>query len=89
MNKFSADQFSADTPVSADAPAPLDAAEIAQLRAILQVVRYDARSETLRIDTGKAKLLVRGDGSVRIEGRSITQMSLGKIVLDGAAIELN
>jgi len=68
---------------------PLTREETAQLRSILNVVSYDAPSETLRIQIGDAKVLVRGDGQVRVEGKRIVHMSEGSIVLNGAAIELN
>ena len=88
MNKHSNDPFQTDinTP-SGDLP--LSRAETAQLREILKVVSYDAPSETLRIAVGDAKILVRGDGQVRIEGKRLVQMAHGSIVLNGAAIELN
>ncbi|WP_342078299.1 hypothetical protein [Yoonia sp. SS1-5] len=88
MNKLSNDAFGAETaPVTPEPQLTQD--ELQQLRAILQVVQYDAPSETLRIAAGKARLLVRKDGSVRIEGKRVTAMSHGTLVLNGAAIELN
>lgn len=88
MTKPFLDDFPA-VPGTTDQQPPLSQAELSQLRAILRVVRYDAPSETLRIDTGKARILVRGDGSVRVEGRKIAQVSQGPLVLNGAVIELN
>lgn len=88
MNKFSKDAFDGqDESIKQDQS--LTCEETAQLRAILRVVTYDTPSETLRIEVGGAKVLVRGDGHVRIEGKRVVQMSQGSIVLDGAAIELN
>lgn len=84
MTKISIDDFDA-----LSATPHFSVAELMQLKAILKVVRYDEASETLRIDTGKARILVRGDGSVRIEGRRVTQVADGAIVLNGATIELN
>ena len=41
------------------------------------------------LDTGKARILVRDDGTVRCEGKSVTVIADGVITMDGAAIELN
>lgn len=87
MNKHSKDPFQTKTDASDDRP--LTRAETAQLRDILKVVSYDQTSETLRIAVGDAKVLVRKDGQVRIEGKRVVQMAQGSIVLNGAAIELN
>lgn len=70
-------------------PAPLSAAEIVRLRRILSVIDVDVVSDTLRIETGKAKILLRPDGTIRIEGRRVVQIAQGSIVLNAAAIELN
>jgi hypothetical protein len=67
----------------------LTGAEIGKLRQLLEFTRYDAASGTLTIQTGKARVLLRQDGTVRVEGRRIVQMSETSIVLDGATIELN
>ena len=63
--------------------------EVAQLRDLLSVARFDPVSGSLRVKVGEAKLLLRRDGTVRIEGRSLVQMAEGTIRLDGAVIELN
>lgn len=84
MNKHANDPFTA----AAD-DGPLTREEVAQLREILKVVRYDAPSETLRIETGKAKILVRKNGDVRIDGRKITQMAQGRVIINGASVDLN
>lgn len=70
-------------------PAPLSAAEIVRLRRILSVIDVDVVGDTLRIETGKAKILLRPDGTIRIEGRRVTHIAQGSIVLNAAAIELN
>ena len=68
---------------------PLTVAEIAQLRRLLAVASYDERQRAFAIDTGRARLLVRDDGTIRIEGDNLTVMTNGLITLNGAAIELN
>jgi len=68
---------------------PLSQQELKDLRRILSVIRVDPVGDTLRIETGAARILLRPDGTVRIEGRSLTQMARGSIVLNAAAIELN
>lgn len=69
--------------------APLSSAEVLQLRRLLAVARYDEARKGFVIDTGRAKLLVRDDGTVRIEGDNLTVMTDGLITLNGAAIGLN
>lgn len=63
--------------------------EVQQLRRILRVIDVDEPSGTLRIETGRAKILVRPDGTIRIEGRDVTQMAHRTLSLNGAIIELN
>jgi len=88
MNKQYFEAFT--NPVDDVAPTPpLSAAETTQLRALLQIIRYDAPSKTLRIEHGDAKILLRANGSVRIEGRRIEQISQSAFVVNGASIELN
>lgn len=86
MNKVFDQPFS---PKGDTAEPPLSQSEVAQLRAILQVVSYDAASQTLRIEHGPSKILVRKNGTVRIEGKKLASYSQGSIVLNGASIELN
>lgn len=88
MNKISKDVFGSQNPETLE-DKPLSREETAQLRQILRAVSYDATSETLRLQVGDAKVLVRGDGHIRIEGKRVIQTSQGSIVLNGAAIELN
>jgi hypothetical protein len=63
--------------------------EIAELRALMKVVRYDANERALVIDTGKARLAVREDGTVRIDAGRVVGVAERDIRLDGARIELN
>ncbi|MBP8932243.1 MAG: hypothetical protein KBG46_13325 [Paracoccus sp.] len=69
--------------------APLSLTEIVALRRLLAVARYDVAQAALVLDTGKARILVRDDGTVRCEGKSVTVIADGVITMDGAAIELN
>ncbi|WP_411840215.1 hypothetical protein [Paracoccus sp. ME4] len=68
---------------------PLSAEEIGQLRQLMAVARYDAAQRAVVIQAGRARVLVREDGTVRLEGVEVTVAADGAIVLDGAAIELN
>lgn len=68
---------------------PLSRAEIAALRRLLGVVRYDAAQAALVLETKGARLLLRDDGTIRCEGKSVTVAADGVITMDGAAIELN
>lgn len=68
---------------------PLSAAEIAALRRLLAVARYDEASRAFVIDTGRARVVVREDGTIRCEGAEVTVTADRHITLDAAAIELN
>lgn len=68
---------------------PLSADEIGQLRQLMAVARYDAAQRAVVIQAGRARVLVREDGTVRLEGVEVTVAADGAIVLDGATIELN
>jgi len=43
----------------------------------------------LVLETKGARLLLRDDGTIRCEGKSVTVAADGVITMDGAAIELN
>lgn len=68
---------------------PLSAAEIAQLRQLLAVASYDERQHAFVIDTGRARLTLRADGTIRCEGAEVVVTADRTITLNGAAIELN
>ncbi len=68
---------------------PLSPAEIAQLRRLLSVARFDERQNALVIDTGRARLMLREDGTIRCEGAEVVLTADRSITLNGAAIELN
>jgi len=68
---------------------PLRASEIAQLRRLLSVARFDERQRALVIDTGRARLTLREDGTIRCEGAELVLTADRTITLNGAAIELN
>lgn len=68
---------------------PLTPAEIMRLRRLLSVASYDEHQRGFVIDTGRARLVLRDDGTIRCEGKSITVAADGVITMDGAAIELN
>lgn len=69
--------------------APLTSTEIAELRQLLSVARFDARQGALVIDTGRARLTLRKDGTIRCEGVELVMTADRTITLNGAAIELN
>ncbi|MBL3561860.1 hypothetical protein [Rhodovulum sulfidophilum] len=69
--------------------AGLNAHEIARLRDLLQVLRYDANEGALVIDTGRARVVVREDGTVRIDAARIVQVAEGTLCLDAGRIDLN
>lgn len=68
---------------------PLSVAEIAALRRLLAVARYDEAQRGFVIDTGRARVVVRDDGTIRAEGAEVTVTADRSIVMDAAAIELN
>lgn len=68
---------------------PLSPTEIGQLRRLLRVARYDERQRAFVIDTGRARLVLREDGTVRCEGAEVVLTADRTITLNGAAIELN
>lgn len=68
---------------------PLSTAEIAALRRLLAVARYDEAGRAFVIDTGRARVLVREDGTIRCEGAEVIVTAERHITLDAAAIELN
>ncbi len=83
MNKIAKDAFA---PVVAP---QFTEAEVAQLRALMKVARYDEQERAFVLEAGGARLALREDGTVRIEGGKIIQVSQSTIVLNAAAIELN
>ncbi len=68
---------------------PLSAEEIRQLRRLMSVARYDPREGAFVIDTGRARVAVRDDGTIRAQGAGVTVLADGPIVMDAATIELN
>lgn len=74
---------------AAEVALPLTATEIMRLRRLLSVASYDERQRAFVIDTGRARLVLRDDGTIRCEGKSVTVIADGTITMDGAAIELN
>lgn len=69
--------------------APLSSAEIMQLRRLMTLARYDERQRAFVIDTGRARVVVRDDGTIRCEGTEVVVTADRTITLNGAAIELN
>jgi hypothetical protein len=61
----------------------------AKLTALAQMIEIDSASGTLMIRNGKSRILLRKDGTVRIEGESIVQSAERNIALDAAYIDLN
>lgn len=74
---------------AASVDAGLSGPEIAHLRDLMRVMRYDPHEKALVIDTGRARLTVREDGTVRIDAAKIVQVSQGQLVLDAGRIDLN
>ena len=69
--------------------AGLTAPEVAQLRALLQVLRFDPNERAFVVDTGRARLSIREDGTVRIDAAKIVQVAEGTLTLDAGRIDLN
>lgn len=67
----------------------LTLAEIAQLRALLAMVRTGPEGTSLEFRTSRARLALMADGTIRIEGRAVVQMADETITLDSATIHLN
>ncbi|MDD7973734.1 hypothetical protein [Roseinatronobacter alkalisoli] len=67
----------------------LTLAEIAQLRALLAMVRTGPEGKSLELRTSRARLALMADGTIRIEGRAVVQIADETITLDSATIHLN
>ena len=60
-----------------------------KLLALAHMIEIDKASGTLTIRNGKSRILLRKDGTIRIEGESIVQSAQRNIALDAAFIDLN
>jgi hypothetical protein len=60
-----------------------------KLLALADMIDIDKASGTLVIRNGKSRILLRKDGTVRIEGESIVHSAQTNIALDAAYIDLN
>lgn len=69
---------------------PLDTDDVwSKLASLAQMIEIDSASGTLVIRNGKSRILLRKDGTVRIEGESIVHSAERNIALDAAFIDLN
>ena len=69
---------------------PADAGDAwGKLLALANMIEIDKASGTLTIRNGKSRILLRKDGTIRIEGESIVQSAQRNIALDAAFIDLN
>jgi hypothetical protein len=60
-----------------------------KLIALARMIEIDKTSGTLTIINGKSRILMRQDGTIRIEGENIVHSALRNIALDAATIDLN
>ncbi|WP_150526863.1 hypothetical protein [Roseibium sediminis] len=70
-------------------PVEFTAEEIAKLKNILRYIDVDENQDALVIRNGKSRILVREDGTLRIEGEKVTHTSQGTLHLSAALIEIN
>ncbi|MEL6915892.1 MAG: hypothetical protein AAFP13_15465 [Pseudomonadota bacterium] len=63
--------------------------ELRALRRLMAVASVDPASGTLTLETGQSRVTLRPNGTLRLEGRAVTQVAQGVLRLHGAAIELN
>jgi hypothetical protein len=60
-----------------------------KLMALADMLEVDEASGSLVIRNGKSRILLRKDGTIRIEGERIVQSASRNIALDAATIDLN
>lgn len=59
------------------------------LMKLARMVRIDDATGTLTIVNGRSRIVLRADGEVRVEGRTLVQTAEGGIALSAAFIDLN
>jgi uncharacterized protein (DUF2345 family) len=60
-----------------------------KLMALADMIEINRASDSIEIRNGKSRIVLRADGTVRIEGERIVQTAEKNIVLDAAYIDLN